>query len=376
MFPDQETSIWTYDEKAGSHYLHRFYRHQPDLNVVNPAVRDEIEKVIGFWLELGVSGSGRRGPVLHRAAREPGDHVVDPHEYLRELRSFMSRRTGDAVLLGEVNLPTRTRGSSVTTATSCRCSSTSSACRSCTWRWPGLTRAARQGPDGPSSAPAGVPVGDLRAQPRRANARQAHREGASRGVRGVRARTGDADLRSGPPPATAPDARGGPAAHPDGLQPPFSLPGTPVLFCDGEDTGATGIRASEPIPPVPASVRTRSSPAGACWRSFLLRAASSRSAGPTGCSAPASSLASSPLSSAMRLTSVVLGWPGTASARRQTHRRWPWPRAALAVAQSAAGIGAASRDRAPAGAGRSAARSLHPASRSSAEPWSAIRPPD
>ena len=47
-------------------------------------------------------------------------------------------------------------------------------------------------------------------------------------------------------------------------------------------TGATGILASEPMPPVPASVRTRSSPAGACWRSFLLRAASSRSAGHTG----------------------------------------------------------------------------------------------
>ena len=54
--PGPGASIWTYDEKAGSHYLHRFYRHQPDLNVANPAVRDEIQKVIGFWLELGVSG--------------------------------------------------------------------------------------------------------------------------------------------------------------------------------------------------------------------------------------------------------------------------------------------------------------------------------
>ena len=55
-FPDQETSLWEWDEKAGQHYLHRFYRHQPDLNVANPAVRDEITKVLGFWLELGVSG--------------------------------------------------------------------------------------------------------------------------------------------------------------------------------------------------------------------------------------------------------------------------------------------------------------------------------
>ena len=55
-FPDQETSVWTWDERAGQYYLHRFYRHQPDLNIANPAVRDEIAKVIGFWLELGVSG--------------------------------------------------------------------------------------------------------------------------------------------------------------------------------------------------------------------------------------------------------------------------------------------------------------------------------
>ena len=38
--------------------MHRFYPHQPDLNINNPRVRNEIHKVIGFWLELGLSGSG------------------------------------------------------------------------------------------------------------------------------------------------------------------------------------------------------------------------------------------------------------------------------------------------------------------------------
>ena len=55
-FPDQETSVWTFDEQAGQYYLHRFYRHQPDLNVTNPKVRDEIVKMMGFWLQLGMSG--------------------------------------------------------------------------------------------------------------------------------------------------------------------------------------------------------------------------------------------------------------------------------------------------------------------------------
>ena len=44
------------DEKAGQYYLHRFYSLQPDLNVANPQVRDEIAQIMGFWLELGLSG--------------------------------------------------------------------------------------------------------------------------------------------------------------------------------------------------------------------------------------------------------------------------------------------------------------------------------
>ncbi|MBA3294942.1 MAG: trehalose synthase, partial [Geodermatophilaceae bacterium] len=108
VFPDQETSIWTFDDKAGQYYLHRFYKHQPDLNVANPAVRDEVAKIMGFWLELGVSGF-RVDAVpffLDTAGIDSGAKgLPDPHEYLRALRAFIGRRTGDAVLLGEVNLP-------------------------------------------------------------------------------------------------------------------------------------------------------------------------------------------------------------------------------------------------------------------------------
>ncbi len=108
VFPDQEDSVWSYDEKAGQHYLHRFYRHQPDLNVANPAVRDEIAKVMGYWLQLGVSGFRVDAvPFLLETSTIPGGDVQlpDPHAYLRDLRAFLGRRQGDAVLLGEVNLP-------------------------------------------------------------------------------------------------------------------------------------------------------------------------------------------------------------------------------------------------------------------------------
>ena len=76
VFPDEETSVWTYDEKAGQYYLHRFYRHQPDLNVANPAVRDEIAKVMGYWLQLGVSGFRVDAvPFLLETQHHPGRDV-------------------------------------------------------------------------------------------------------------------------------------------------------------------------------------------------------------------------------------------------------------------------------------------------------------
>ncbi len=106
-FPDRESSVWTYDERAGQYYLHRFYRHQPDLNVANPRVRDEVAKVMGFWLQLGVSGF-RVDAVpffLETAGVEDGaQQLPDPHEYLSDLRAFIGRRSGEAILLGEVNL--------------------------------------------------------------------------------------------------------------------------------------------------------------------------------------------------------------------------------------------------------------------------------
>jgi trehalose synthase len=108
VFPDQEDSVWTFDERAGQYYLHRFYRHQPDLNVANPAVRDELAKVMGFWLELGLSGF-RVDAVpffLETLGIDGGEEALpEPHDYLRSLRELLGRRAGDAVLLGEVNLP-------------------------------------------------------------------------------------------------------------------------------------------------------------------------------------------------------------------------------------------------------------------------------
>ncbi|MBS3941420.1 MAG: alpha-amylase family protein [Actinobacteria bacterium] len=106
VFPDAEDSIWSYDDQAEQYYLHHFYSHQPDLNIGNPVVREEMAKIAGFWLELGVDGFRVDAvPYLLETGGIDGDLRLDPHSYLKDLRAFMARRRGDAALLGEVNLP-------------------------------------------------------------------------------------------------------------------------------------------------------------------------------------------------------------------------------------------------------------------------------
>ena len=104
VFPGEEQSIWELDERTGQYYLHTFYTHQPDLNVANPVVRDQIAKTIGFWLQLGVSGF-RVDAVPFLLEPPEGVEIGDPHEFLRDIRRFLQRRSSEAVLLGEVNLP-------------------------------------------------------------------------------------------------------------------------------------------------------------------------------------------------------------------------------------------------------------------------------
>ncbi|MDE0496275.1 MAG: alpha-amylase family glycosyl hydrolase [Acidimicrobiaceae bacterium] len=47
---------WTLDPDSGQYYLHLFLPSQPDLNWRNPAVGDEWEGILRFWLDRGVSG--------------------------------------------------------------------------------------------------------------------------------------------------------------------------------------------------------------------------------------------------------------------------------------------------------------------------------
>jgi maltose alpha-D-glucosyltransferase/alpha-amylase len=105
VFPGFQSSVWTYDPRARAWYYHRFYPHQPDLNILHPEVREEIFKIIGFWIELGVSGFRiDAAPFVVEEVDSKGP-IARHYEFFGELRDFLSWRRGDAILLAEANVP-------------------------------------------------------------------------------------------------------------------------------------------------------------------------------------------------------------------------------------------------------------------------------
>lgn len=105
VFPGVQEATWTYDKQAKAYYYHRFYEHQPDLNIDNPDVRREIQRIMGYWLELGVDGFRVDAVPFVIETTKPGQEQGQLHfEYLADLRQFLQWRVGHAVLLGEANV--------------------------------------------------------------------------------------------------------------------------------------------------------------------------------------------------------------------------------------------------------------------------------
>jgi maltose alpha-D-glucosyltransferase/alpha-amylase len=107
IFPPEQKGIWTYEPQVDGWYLHRFYSHQPDLNVANAVVRVEMKKIMAFWVKLGVSGF-RVDAVPYlvelRGIRGSDAEKEFNYKYLRELRDALSWHQGDAIMLAEANV--------------------------------------------------------------------------------------------------------------------------------------------------------------------------------------------------------------------------------------------------------------------------------
>jgi maltose alpha-D-glucosyltransferase/alpha-amylase len=105
VFPGVQKSTWTRDPVAKEWYFHRFYKFQPDLNTSNPAVQAEILKIMGFWIELGVSGFRMDAVPFVISTKGPDvDKPREQYDMLRMLREFLQWRQGDSIILAEANV--------------------------------------------------------------------------------------------------------------------------------------------------------------------------------------------------------------------------------------------------------------------------------
>jgi maltose alpha-D-glucosyltransferase/alpha-amylase len=104
IFLDTEMSNWAWDPISKSYYWHRFFSHQPDLNFDNPAVREELWKVMKFWLNLGIDGF-RLDAVPYLIEREgtSSENLPETHAILRDLRRRLDEEFPGKMLLAEAN---------------------------------------------------------------------------------------------------------------------------------------------------------------------------------------------------------------------------------------------------------------------------------
>lgn len=104
IFQDVEKSNWTWDEKAGQYFWHRFYATQPDLNFDNPKVQDEMLNVVRFWLGMGIDGFRVDAPTyLFEREGTNCESLPETHAYLKRMRHMMNAEFPDAIMLAESN---------------------------------------------------------------------------------------------------------------------------------------------------------------------------------------------------------------------------------------------------------------------------------
>ncbi|AMV22590.1 maltose alpha-D-glucosyltransferase [Planctomyces sp. SH-PL14] len=104
IFKDFETSNWTWDKVAQSHYWHRFYSHQPDLNFDNRAVWDALFPIADFWLGMGVDGVRLDAiPYLYEREGTNCENLPETHAFLKAFRAHVDEKWPDRMLLAEAN---------------------------------------------------------------------------------------------------------------------------------------------------------------------------------------------------------------------------------------------------------------------------------
>ena len=104
-------SAWEYNARVGAHYLHIFAKKQPDLNWQNPALRDEIYRMMSWWLNKGIDGFrmdvisliSKPDPIPRDTGSDLSPYCINGpqvHTYLKEMRQKVLAKY-DIMTVGE-----------------------------------------------------------------------------------------------------------------------------------------------------------------------------------------------------------------------------------------------------------------------------------
>ena len=105
VFPGVQKEVWTIDKKTNEYYYHRFYDFQPDLNFSNPEVMQESQRIIGYWLNQGISGFRLDAvPFIIEVPKTGSEKPKLDFNFLRNMRQFAQSRKADVAILGEANV--------------------------------------------------------------------------------------------------------------------------------------------------------------------------------------------------------------------------------------------------------------------------------
>ena len=106
-------NAWEYVPEMDEYYLHLFHVKQPDLNWDNPEVREEVKKIVRFWMNKGVKGF--RFDVVNLISKDKyeddyeGDgrrfYTDGPniHKYLKELNEGSFGQDAEVITVGEMS---------------------------------------------------------------------------------------------------------------------------------------------------------------------------------------------------------------------------------------------------------------------------------
>ncbi len=104
MLGEQHT-VWTYDRVANAYYYHRFYEYEPDLNIANPNVQEELFAIMKFWLSFGIAGFRVDAATMAFEKKGiDGTQMKNPTDFIEKMRKLVKQKVPDGILWAEADV--------------------------------------------------------------------------------------------------------------------------------------------------------------------------------------------------------------------------------------------------------------------------------